>query len=131
MAYSKCQCKSGNSVASWSERTIDDLLFEAGYKTIYEPEVPTPKGVFIADWLVLPQHGLSKPVIIEYWGLLRTTNRARWVEDRLPKYKQRKKYKESVYSLLDSYYYIAIYPEDLENNGEFSINNKKVKISVW
>jgi len=124
MAYSKCQCKSGNSVASWSERTIDDLLFEAGYKTIYEPEVPTPKGVFIADWLVLPQHGLSKPVIIEYWGLLRTTNRARWVEDRLPKYKQRKKYKESVYSLLDSYYYIAIYPEDLENNGEFSILEK-------
>ena len=45
-------------------------------QTIYEPEVPTEKGKLIADWLILPQKGLDKPVIIEYWGLLREDNRA-------------------------------------------------------
>lgn len=129
LSKSKCKCKSGHKVASWSERTIDDFLFEAGYKTIYEPDVPTPKGIFKADWLILPQNGLDKPVIIEYWGLLRTTNRARWVESRLPKYKERMKYKESIYRLLDAYYYVPIYPEDLERCLEETILSKLKNLS--
>jgi hypothetical protein len=129
VSHSKCKCKSGHKVASWSERTIDDLLYEAGYQTIYEPEVPTPKGNFKADWLILPQNGLDKPVIIEYWGLLRKKNRARWVENRLPKYRARMKYKESIYQMLDSYHYVAIYPEDLENNLEERLLSKLKNLS--
>ena len=72
MTQGKCRCKSGHKVISWSEREIDDWLYDLGYQTIYEPEVPTEKGKLIADWLILPQKGLDKPVIIEYWGLLRT-----------------------------------------------------------
>ena len=69
----------------------------------------------IADWLILPQKGLDKPVIIEYWGLLREGNRAQWVEQRLPRYKEKKIYKENLYESLEDYYYVAIYPNDLEN----------------
>ena len=109
----KCRCKSGHRVVSWSEREIDDWLYDLGYQTIYEPEVPTEKGNLIADWLILPQKGLHKPVIIEYWGLLREDNRAQWVEQRLPKYKEKKIYKEDLYESLEDYYYVAIYPNEL------------------
>ena len=90
----KCRCKSGHKVVSWSEREIDDWLYDLGYQTIYEPAVPTENGNLIADWLILPQKGLDKPVIIEYWGLLREDNRAQWVEQRLPRYQEKKIYKE-------------------------------------
>ena len=109
----KCRCKYGHKVVSWSEREIDDWLYDLGYQTIYEPEVPTEKGNLIADWLILPQKGLHKPVIIEYWGLLREDNRAQWVEQRLPKYKEKKIYKEDLYESLEDYYYVAIYPNEL------------------
>jgi len=113
MAQQRCPCKSGHKVISWSEREIDNWLFELGYETIYEPEVPTDDGRLIADWLILPQKGLTKPVIIEYWGLLRKENRAQWVNDRLPRYKKKKIYKENLYVSLEDYYYVSILPEDL------------------
>jgi|TARA_B110000263_G_scaffold246161_1_gene256813 hypothetical protein len=114
MNSGKCRCKSGHIVVSWSEREIDDWLYDLGYQTIYEPKVPTEKGNLIADWLILPQKGLDKPVIIEYWGLLREDNRAQWVEDRLPRYKEKKIYKEDLYESLEDYYYISIYPNEME-----------------
>ena len=114
MNNGKCRCKSGHKVVSWSEREIDDWLYDLGYQTIYEPKVPTEKGNLIADWLILPQKGLDKPVIIEYWGLLREDNRAQWVEDRLPRYKEKKIYKEDLYESLEDYYYISIYPNEME-----------------
>ena len=118
MTQGKCLCKSGHKVISWSEREIDDWLYDLGYQTIYEPEVPTEKGKLIADWLILPQKGLDKPVIIEYWGLLREDNRAQWVEQRLPRYQEKKIYKENLYESLEDYYYVAIYPKDLEDGIE-------------
>ena len=118
MTHGKCRCKSGHKVVSWSEREIDDWLYDLGYQTIYEPKVPTEKGNLIADWLILPQKGLDKPVIIEYWGLLREDNRAQWVEQRLPRYQEKKIYKENLYESLEDYYYVAIYPKDLEDGIE-------------
>jgi len=114
----KCRCKSGHKVVSWSEREIDDWLYDLGYQTIYEPAVPTENGNLIADWLILPQKGLDKPVIIEYWGLLREDKRAQWVEQRLPQYKEKKIYKEDLYESLEDYYYVAIYPNEMEQGKE-------------
>lgn len=113
-----CKCKSGNQVVSWSEQTIDDWFFDSGIKTIYEPEIPVwldDSDYLLPDWLILPQHGLDKPVIVEYWGLLRKTNRAAWVESRLPKYLERKHHKESIYRDLEHYHYLGILPEHIES----------------
>jgi len=115
MLNGHCKCKSGNQVVSYSEQQIDDWLYDFGLRAIYEPEIPvaTEAGYLLPDWLLLPQQGLTKPVIIEYWGLLRTDNRAEWVEARLPRYLEKKHFKETIYQELDDYHYLGILPENL------------------
>ena len=46
---------------------------------MYEPKIPADSEFLLPDWLLLPQCGIDKPVIVEYWGLLRKENRADWV----------------------------------------------------
>ena len=58
---------------------------------MYEPKIPADSEFLLPDWLLLPQCGIDKPVIVEYWGLLRKENRADWVAERLPKYFDKKK----------------------------------------
>jgi len=110
-----CQCKSGNVVVSYSEQTLDDWLYELGLRAIYEPEIPVASTEFLLpDWLLLPQQGITKPVIIEYWGLLRENDRAAWVTERLPQYIAKKEFKESIYQELQDYHYLGILPENLD-----------------
>ncbi len=116
MGNGHCQCKSGNVVVSYSEQTLDDWLYELGLRAIYEPEIPitSSTGYLLPDWLLLPQQGITKPVIIEYWGLLRENDRAAWVTERLPQYIAKKKFKESIYQELQDYHYLGILPENLD-----------------
>lgn len=107
--------KSGNIVKSVSEAAIDDFFFDAGYHPIYEPIIEIDDNIFTPDWILLPQKGLSKPVIVEYWGLLRTTNRAGWVTKKLPKYLERKEIKETAYAVSPHYDFLGLYPSDLDN----------------
>ncbi len=113
MGNGHCKCKSGNVVVSYSEQSIDNWLYELGIRAIYEPEIPVATEYLLPDWLLLPQQGINKPVIIEYWGLLRENDRAEWVSERLPKYLAKKEYKESVYQELSDYHYLGILPENL------------------
>jgi hypothetical protein len=110
-----CKCKSGNKVVSWSEQTIDDWFFEHEIRAIYEPQIPADSEFLLPDWLLLPQCGIDKPIIVEYWGLLRKENRAEWVKERLPRYLDKKKSKEDIYTDLDAYYYLSILPEHMED----------------
>lgn len=107
--------KAGNRVQSISEAKIDDYLFEAGYNPIYEPTIEMEDWEFKPDWVILPQKGLDKPLIIEYWGLLRKENRAKWVIERLPQYLARKEIKENIYESDDRYHFLGIYPEHLDD----------------
>ncbi len=115
MSNGHCRCKSGNVVVSYSEQTLDDWLYELGLRAIYEPEIPVaPTEFLLPDWLLLPQQGITKPVIIEYWGLLRENDRAAWVTERLPQYLAKKEFKESIYHELQDYHYLGILPENLD-----------------
>lgn len=107
--------KSGNKVQSISEAKIDNYLFESGYHPIYEPTIEMEDWEFKPDWVILPQKSLDKPLIIEYWGLLRKENRARWVIDRLPHYLARKEIKENIYESDERYHFLGIYPEQLDD----------------
>ncbi len=105
----------GNKVQSVSEAKIDDFFYAIGYHPIYEPTIALDDWVFKPDWVLLPQKDLDKPVIVEYWGLLRKENRAAWVISRLPHYLERKQIKENAYLASDNYYFLGIYPEQLDD----------------
>ena len=113
--------RAGNKVKSHSEAVIDNWLHKQWYDFVYEPEVHLVEEVFHPDWIVYGRKGISlrKPIIIEYWGLLRRGTRASWVSSRLPKYKARKEYKEKVYDNAMEYDFIGILPDYLSQLPKF------------
>lgn len=112
--------KAGNKVKSKSEAIIDNWLHKNGYEFVYEPEVSINNELFHPDWVVYGQRGtyFRRPIIVEYWGLLRRGNRAGWVHARLPKYIARKEHKEAVYQTSD-YDFLGIMPDYVSQLPKF------------
>lgn len=106
----------GNRVKSVSEKKIDDWLYRNGWYAIYEPPVKVKKGhVLCPDWVLLPQNGIKKPVIIEYWGLsILKPNAANWAIQAQPDYEQKRKRKEEFYMDSSEYHYIGLTMPDLK-----------------
>ena len=111
--------KAGNKVKSVSEAQIDNWLYKRGFDFEYEPNVWLEGECFHPDWVVSGLKGrkFENPVIIEYWGLLRPGNGARWLESRIPKYLERQAYKESIYES-SRYSFIGVMPNDLFSLSE-------------
>ena len=105
----------GNKVKSESERKIDNWLYRNGWISIYEPSLKIHKGKVIhPDWVLLPQNGITKPVIIEYWGLsVLKPNAAYWAKQVQPKYEAKRKKKELFYNNTPDYHYIGLTMPDL------------------
>jgi hypothetical protein len=113
---SRVKTKNGNSVASYGEATIDNWFWKNNWKCVYEPQIVIDDEEFLPDWILWPQKGISKPVIIEFWGLCRTEgNVAQWVINKREKYIYRKETKEAAYNKSEDYYYIGIYPKDIKH----------------
>ena len=105
----------GNLVKSEAERKIDNWLFRHGWSTVYEPKVPFSDGSQLQpDWVLLPQNGICRPVIVEYWGLsVLRPNAAYWAKEAQPKYQRRRKRKEALYTTTPHYHYIGLQLPDL------------------
>ena len=107
---------SGHRVKSYSEARIDDWFFENGYRTIYEPIIELEGSDFVPDWLILPNDStVLRPIIVEYWGLMRDGIVADWVIRRRERYERRKLEKEGVFGDSDSYDFIGILPSDIDS----------------
>jgi len=107
---------SGHRVKSYSEARIDDWFFENGYRTIYEPIIELEGSEFVPDWLILPNDStVLRPIIVEYWGLMRDGIVADWVIRRRERYERRKVEKEGVFGDSDSYDFIGILPSDIDS----------------
>lgn len=63
--------------------------------------------------MLWPQRDFDKPVIVEYWGLLRE-DVAPWVLNKRERYVARKEYKENIYSGSENYYYVGILPHQID-----------------
>ncbi len=109
--------KCGNKVKSVSEKRIDDWLFKNGWYSVYEPPIKIDKGKVVnPDWVLLPQNGISKPIIIEYWGLsVLKPNASYWAVQAQPKYNERRKKKELFYESAPDYHYIGLTLPDLKD----------------
>jgi len=109
----------GHRVKSKAEKRIDDWLYRNGWISIYEPEIKFNKTKTQPDWVLLPQKGITKPVIIEYWGLsVLRPNASYWAQEAQPKYQEKRRFKESLYSEDENYYYIGLELPDLTNLDE-------------
>jgi len=119
-ASSKVKTRAGNNVVSWAEAKLDNWLYTHGFDFVYEPEVELVGETFKPDWVVYGKGGwkFEYPIIIEYWGLLRTENRAKWLIDRLPTYIDRKNYKEKFYRRSEEFLYFGVDPSQEENITE-------------
>jgi hypothetical protein len=119
-ASSKVKTRAGNNVVSWAEATLDNWLYTHGFDFIYEPEIELVDEIFKPDWIVYGKGGwkFEYPIIIEYWGLLRTENRAKWLIDRLPTYIERKNYKEKFYHRSEDFLYFGVDPSQARNITE-------------
>ena len=107
---------SGHRVKSYSEARIDDWFFENGYRTIYEPIIELEGSDFVPDWLILPNDStVLRPIIVEYWGLMRDGIVADWVIRRRERYERRKLEKEGIFGDSDSYDFIGILPSDIDS----------------
>ncbi len=107
---------SGHRVKSYSEAKVDNWFFENGYQTIYEPTIELGGSEFIPDWLILPNDSpVLRPIIVEYWGLLRDGIVADWVIRRRERYERRKVEKEEIFGDSDSYDFIGILPSDIDS----------------
>lgn len=84
---------------------------------MYEPPVRFPNGKVIhPDWVLLPQKGLKKPLIIEYWGLsVLKPNAAHWAIQAQDKYEQKRKKKEAYYTTSPDFHYIGLTMPDLKD----------------
>jgi len=143
-ASSKVKTRAGNNVVSWAEATLDDWLYTHGFDFVYEPEVKLGENEeslesFKPDWIVYGKGGwkFEYPIIIEYWGLLRTENRAKWLIDRLPTYIERKNYKEKFYRRSQKYLYFGVDPsqegnitEQMKKNLTLAIERQFYDISI-
>lgn len=108
--------KHGHEVASFSEAQIDNWFWENGWKCVYEPQIVIDDEVYLPDWVLWPQKGIDKPVIVEYWGLLRDDKTvAAWVQKKRPRYLRRKEEKEMAYRESELYYYVSLYPHEVAN----------------
>ena len=77
----------GNLVKSRSEAQIDNWLHKRGFDFEYEPKLWLEGEGLSPDWIVSGLKGrkFDRPLIIEYWGLLRP-GKAKWLPKRIPKY---------------------------------------------
>jgi hypothetical protein len=97
-----------------SEAQVENWFWEQGIRCIYEPQIVIGDEEFLPDWVLLPQNGIDKPVIIEYWGLCRDDHTlAKWALKKKPRYLDRKQFKESIYNGSEHYYYVGVYPQEL------------------
>jgi hypothetical protein len=111
---------SGHRVKSFSEAKIDDWFHAQGLRTIYEPELLLDGRIFVPDWLILPNDTtVMRPILVEYWGLLREGDVADWVLQRRQRYLDRKEFKEDVYGASQAYDFIGIMPAQLSDPAEF------------
>lgn len=109
----------GHRVKSKAEKRIDDWLHRNGWISIYEPEIKFCKTKTQPDWVLLPQHGITKPVIVEYWGLsVLRPNASYWAQEAQPKYQEKRKFKESLYLDDENYHYIGLELPDLKQLDE-------------
>lgn len=107
---------SGHRVKSYSEARIDDWFHSHGYRTIYEPVIELNGREFIPDWLILPNDStVMRPIIVEYWGLLRKGKVADWVIKRRERYSLRKIEKEDIFEASEAYDFIGIMPDDISS----------------
>lgn len=107
---------SGHRVKSYSEARIDDWFHSHGYRTIYEPVIELNGREFIPDWLILPNDStVMRPIIVEYWGLLREGKVADWVIKRRERYSLRKIEKEDIFESSEAYDFIGIMPDDISS----------------
>lgn len=105
---------SGHRVKSYSEARIDDWFHANGYRTIYEPVIELDGRDFIPDWLILPNDStVLRPIIVEYWGLMREGIVADWVDKRRERYTLKKIEKEGVFGSSEAYDFIGIMPDDI------------------
>lgn len=112
--------KSGNLVKSFSEARVDDWFYANGYRTIYEPTIELGGNDFVPDWLILPNDStVLRPILVEYWGLLREGHVADWVIQRRERYSLRKEIKEDTYGASQAYDFIGIMPSQLDDPHEF------------
>lgn len=101
-----------------SEAQVENWFWEQGIRCIYEPQIVIGDEEFLPDWVLLPQNGIDKPVIIEYWGLCRDDHTlAKWALKKKPRYLDRKQFKESIYNGSEHYYYVGVYPQELNQLG--------------
>jgi hypothetical protein len=113
--------KAGHKVRSQSEAKIDDWLFSQRFNFVYEPIFWMKGRKIEPDWVIMPSDvpSVTKPIIIEYWGLSyskqQMKNVSYWVENAKEGYEARRNRKESFYGEQESYDYIGITPEDLNN----------------
>ena len=108
--------KHGHEVASFSEAQIDNWFWENNWKCVYEPQIVINDEVYLPDWVVWPQKGIDKPIIVEYWGLLRDDKTvAAWVHKKRPRYLRRKAEKEMAYHGSELYYYMGVYPHEVND----------------
>ena len=83
---------------------------------MYEPQIVIDDEVYLPDWVLWPQKGIDKPIIVEYWGLLRDDKTvAAWVQKKRPRYLRRKEEKEMAYRESELYYYVSLYPHEVAN----------------
>lgn len=116
---SRVKTKNGNLVASYGEAKIDNWFWKHNWKCVYEPQIVIDDEEFLPDWILWPQNGIDKPVIVEFWGLCRTEGHiAQWVINKRDKYIYRKGIKELAYGNSADYYYIGIYPNELKTLNE-------------
>ncbi len=77
-----------------SEAQVENWFWENNIKCIYEPQIVIGDEEFLPDWVLLPQYGLAKPIIVEYWGLCRQDNTlSGWARKKKPRYLDRKQSK--------------------------------------
>lgn len=112
--------ESGHLVKSFSEARVDDWFHSNGYRTVYEPTIELNGEDFVPDWLILPNDStVLRPIVVEYWGLLRDGVVADWVIQRRERYTRRKEIKEATYGSSDAYDFIGIMPSQLDDPNHF------------
>lgn len=116
---SMVKTKAGHKVRSKSEAKIDDWLFSQRLNYVYEPVFWMNGRKIEPDWVIMPgdNPAVSRPIIIEYWGLSYSPKQMKkvssWVENAQKSYAKRRKNKEAFYAELETYDYIGIIPDQV------------------
>lgn len=116
---SMVKTKAGHKVRSKSEAKIDDWLFSQRMNYVYEPVFWMNGRKIEPDWVIMlgDNPAVSRPIIIEYWGLSYSPKQMKrvssWVENAQEGYDKRRKNKEAFYAELETYDYIGITPDQV------------------